>query len=185
MLQERRACLKLGPSPLRWSKARLARFARTSPSISAPYAVQPHGLIFAWNRDLERWVAVRVRMSASQILNLSSPQLMAASTNLIDADMSASCSCRSADDDCDVGLVNQADQDLNERRRATRFAAIKPHAACRFSTSRRAAPRHPRPAHSHQTSTLSLRVSASSSEPSACRARSSCAIHPSLTQSAS
>lgn len=79
--------------------------------------MQPHGLIFAWNRDLERWVAVRVRMSASQIVNLSSPQLMAASTNLIDADVSASCSCRSADDDCDAGLVKLTKISMNDAGR--------------------------------------------------------------------
>ena len=78
--------------------------------------MQPHGLIFAWNRNLERWVAVRVRMSASQILNLSSPQLMAASKNLIDADMSASCSCRSADA-CDAGLVKLAKISMNDAGR--------------------------------------------------------------------
>ena len=80
--------------------------------------MQPHGLIFAWNRNLERWVAVRVRMSASQILNLSSPQLMAAFKNRIDADMSASCSCRSADDACDdAGLVKLAKISMNDAGR--------------------------------------------------------------------
>ncbi|KOO29245.1 hypothetical protein Ctob_004844, partial [Chrysochromulina tobinii] len=50
-------------------------------------------------------------------------------------------------------------QDLDERRRATHYTAIKLHAASPrqcgdLSASHRAAPRHPRPAHSHQTSTV-------------------------------